>query len=180
MRGVLHESQPVPLAGCLDGRQIGGMPGVVHRHHGTRARRDGSLHGGGIEAERGLVDVDEHGLGTGAHDHVGRRGPGQGRRDDLVALAFADAERAQGEVHRRGAGGDRERVVGLGVLGELGLELPRERPRRQPAGLERAQHVGALLVAQRGRCEVEPVLAAHGAAAGDGGEIDRNGHAGAG
>ena len=60
--------------------------------------------------------------------------------------------------------------------GELALELPRERPGGQPAGLERVQHVRALLLAERGRSEVEPVLAAHGAAAGDGGEVDRNGH----
>ena len=61
----------------------------------------------------------------------------------------------------------------LGVVGELALELPRERAGRQPAGLERAQHVGALLVAERGRREVEAALAAHGQAAGDGGKVER-------
>ena len=64
----------------------------------------------------------------------------------------------------------------LGIERELALQLARERPGRQPARLERAQDVRALLVAQRGRREVEAPLAAHGPAAGDGGEIERDGH----
>jgi hypothetical protein len=40
------------------------------------------------------------------------------------------------------------------------------------------QNVGALLVAERRRREVEATLAAHGLAAGDGGEIERDGHGG--
>ena len=152
------------------------MPGVVHRHDGARPRRDGGLDGGGIEAERVGVDVAEDRPGARAHDHVGGRGPGQRRRDDLVALALADAERAQREVHRGGAGRDGERDGRLGVERELALQLARERPGRQPAGLERVQHVRALLVAQRGRREVEAMLAAHRRAAGDGGEIERDGH----
>ena len=154
------------------------MPGVVHGHDCPRARRDRGGDGGGIEAERVGVDVAEDRPGACAHDHVGRRGPGQRRRDDLVVLALADAERAQREVHGGRAGGDGERHRGLGVDSELALELPRERPGRQPAGLERLQHVGALLVAQRRRREVEAMLAAHGLAAGDRGEIERDGHGG--
>ena len=138
------------------------MAGVVHRHDGARARRDRGRDGLGVEAERVGVDVAEDRPRARAHDHVGGRGPGQRRRDDLVALALADAERAQREVHRGRAGGDGERDRGLGVERELALQLPRERAGRQPAGLERAQDVGALLVAERGRREVEPVLAAHG------------------
>ena len=167
---------PCSRADRLERRQVARVPRVVHGHDRPGARRDGGRDGRGIEAERGVVDVDEDRPCARAHDHVGGRGPGQRRRDDLVAVALADPERAQREVHRRRAGGDGERERSLRVVGELALELPRERPGGQPAGLERAQHVGALLVAERGRCEVEPALAAHGRAAGDGGEIDRDGH----
>ena len=40
------------------------------------------------------------------------------------------------------------------------------------------KNVGALLVAERRRREVEAMLAAHGLTAGDGGEIERDGHGG--
>ena len=46
-------------------------------------------------------------------------------------------------------------MLDAAVVGELLLELRRERSGREPAGLERVQHVGALLVAERGRGETE-------------------------
>ena len=177
VRGVLDQPQPVLPADALERGEVGRVARVVHGHDGPRARRDGGRDRIGIEAQRGRVDVDEHGARACAHDHVRGGRPRQRRRDDLVALPVAHPERAQREVHRGGARRDRERERGLGVGRELGLQLTRERPRGQPAGLERAQHVGALLVAEGGRREVEPAVAAHGHAAGDGGKVDRNGHA---
>ena len=176
VRSILHETQPVPGARDLERGQIAGVPCVVHGHDGARARRDGRGDGRRVDAQRLGVDVAEDGPRAGADDDVGGSGPGQRRRDHLVAFPLADAERTQRQVHRGRAGGDRERHRGLGVERELALEAARERPGRQPAGLERAQHVRALLLAQGGRREVEPALAAHGLAAGNGGEIERDGH----
>ena len=46
-------------------------------------------------------------------------------------------------------------MLDAAVVGELLLELRRERSGREPARLEGVQHVGALLVAERGRGEAE-------------------------
>ena len=58
-----------------------------------------------------VADVDEDGRRARVHDHVRGRRPGDRRRDHLVARP--DAERDEREVHRGGAGGDREHVLGL-------------------------------------------------------------------
>ena len=126
--GVLHEPKAVLGAGCLERVQIARVACVVHGHHGARARRHGCGDGRRVEAQRGLVDVAEDRPGAGAHDHVGGGGPGQRRRDDLVASGVADAERPQRQVHRGRAGGDGERDGSLGIDRELALEEAREGP----------------------------------------------------
>ena len=115
VRGILHQPQAVLRADVLECGQVARMPGVVHGHDCPCARRDCGGDGGRIEAERVGVDVAEDRPGACTHDHIGRRGPGQRRRDDLVVLPLADAERAQREVHGGRAGGDGERHRGLGI-----------------------------------------------------------------
>ena len=107
----------------------------------------------GVDAQRDRVDVAEDRLRAGLDDHVRGRRPGQRGRQHLVA--GADPERDERQVHRGRAGRDRERMLDAAVGGELLLELRRERSGREPAGLERVQHVRALLVAERGRSEAE-------------------------
>ena len=68
------------------------------------------------------------------------------------------AERDEREVHRRRAGGDRQRVLGARVLGEAALELGGARPGRQPARADRVGDGGDLLVADRRRLEAEEGL----------------------
>ena len=177
VRGVLDEPQPVPLAGRLERRQVARVPRVVHRHDGARARRHGGLDRRGVEAERRLVDVAEDRPGAGAHDHVGRGGPGQRRRDDLVAVSLADAERAQREVHRGRAGGDRERVLAPRRRAANSLSSCRANGPvvSQPVSSECSTLARSSSPSAGGakssRCSPRTALAA-----GDGGEIDRNGH----
>ena len=90
-------------------------------------------------------------------DHVRRRRPGDRSRDHLVSLA--DPERDEREVHRRGAGRDREHVLRVEVLGHPLLEQRRTRARRQPAGAERVRDGLDLLLADRGWLEAELRLA---------------------
>ena len=77
-----------------------------------------------------------------------------GARDHLVA--GPDAEREQREVHRGGARGDGEHVLGLEVRGHALLEQRGPRAGRQPAGAERLGDGGDLLLPDRGRLEAEP------------------------
>ena len=59
---------------------------------------DGGLDQGRVDVAVARLDVDEHRLGAGQHDGLGRGGKGEGRGDDLVA--GADALGHQGDQER--------------------------------------------------------------------------------
>jgi hypothetical protein len=125
----------------------------VHRQDRLCPLR-GELGGtGGIEVEVALADVGEDRRRAAMDDHVRRRGPGDRRRDHLVA--GADAERDEGEVHRGGPGRERDHVLRLEVLGHAPLELGRARAGRQPARAEGLGDGLDLLLADRRRLEAE-------------------------
>ena len=101
--------------------------------------RDPPQHVLGIDAEVVLAhDLGEHRLGAAV---ARRRGGGDERdaRDDHL-VAGADARGEVRKVQGRGAAAHRDRVRHAEVLGELGLELLRARPQREPSGAERVRH----------------------------------------
>ena len=106
-----------------------------------------------IDVQVALSHVDEDRRRARVDDHVRRRRPGDRRGDDLVSLS--DSERDEREVHRRGAGGDREDVLRVEVLGHPLLEQSCTRPRRQPARAERVRDGLDLLLPDRGRLEAQ-------------------------
>ena len=115
-----------------------------------------ALDGLGIDRQARRIDVGEHRPRAGHHD--GERGVGgrQRRRDDLVA--GADAERAQDQRDRVGAGADADGVRGAGRRGELALERFDFRAEDEPAAghdpLDRGADVGGVLARrQRQRTE---------------------------
>ena len=79
----------------------------------------------------------------------------------ITSSPVADPERDEREVHRRGAGRDREHVLRVEVLGHPLLEQRRTGPGRQPAGAERLGDGLDLLLADRGRLEAELRFARH-------------------
>ena len=153
VRGVLDHGEPVLVGDRADRLHVDGMARVVDGHDRAGPRRHTGGHLGGIDAERHRIDVAEDGFRARLHDHVRGGRPGDRRRQHLVARA--DAEGDEREVHRGGAGGHGEGVLDAAVGGELLLELRREGPGGEPARLERAEHVRALLLAERGRREAE-------------------------
>ena len=106
-----------------------------------------------VDVEVALADVAEDRRGTAVLDHVRGRGPRDRARDHLVA--GTDADREQRQVERRGAGGDGEHVLGLEVCGHALLEQRGPRAGRQPAGAQRLDDRGDLLLPDRGRLEAE-------------------------
>ena len=99
--------------GVLDHEQVGQLleprrpAEEVHRDHGLRPRPDLDLRR--VDVHRHRVDVDEHGLQARERDDVRGRRERVGGHEDLVARL--EPEREHGQVQRRGAGGDGERVV---------------------------------------------------------------------
>ena len=90
-------------------------------------------------------------------DHVRGRGPGDRRRDHLVA--GADAEREEREVHRAVPEATASTCCASRYVGDALLEQRRSRAGRQPAGAERLRDRRDLLLADRGRLEAELGLA---------------------
>ena len=111
--------------------QVGGVAEEVHRHDRARLWRDRSL--GKIDIDREGVSVDIHEYGPRAHEEYGvrRRGIGERRDEDLVALADAVGGERDDERGRPRRDGDR--VLGSEVFRERFLELGYAWPLREPA-----------------------------------------------
>ena len=152
VRGVLHDRQPERPQRV----EIGRLAREVHGQDGLRPRPHERRDVLRIDVEVRRADVCEDRRRARVDDDVGRRGPRDRRRDDLVT--GADAQREQREVHRRRARGDGERVLRAHVLGETALQLGRVGPRRQPARAEGLGHRGDLLLTDRRRLEAEEGL----------------------
>ena len=102
LRGVLDERDPVGVAQLPQRAEVGGVAAEVHRHHRARARGDAALDVRRREVRAlGRLDVAQHRLGAGVARGV-QRGDERERRDDHL-VAGPEAERAAGEVQRRGA-----------------------------------------------------------------------------
>ena len=114
----------------------GGMAVQVHRHDGFRARRERARGGLGIHGQRVGLDVHEHGRGAGHGDRGGRGDERKGRRQHLVAAR--DAERAEGQSQRVGAGADAERMPRPGELRQLRLQRAALGAEHELAAIEHA------------------------------------------
>ena len=127
-RGPVGVSGPERLAGVLHDREavglerghVGRVAEDVHRQQRGGAVGDRGRGGRGIEVERARVDVGEHRPGVLVEDRVGRGDERERRGHDLVA--GLDADRAQPEVQRGGAGGHGARVRDAEPRGEGLLE----------------------------------------------------------
>src|SRR5262249_44122908 len=137
--GVLDQRKTVTGGEQAERVEVDGLAGEVHGDDGPGASRDRARHGLRLDVEGPGVDVDEHRPGADGQHHVGRRGPGHGRGDDLVT--WADARRQQRQVQARGPGRDGDCVRCSDGAGEGLLEAAHARPARQPA---RAQAGGDL------------------------------------
>ena len=135
------------------------LPGEMDGHDRLRPLGDGGFDQLRIDVQVALADVDEDGRRARVDDHVRGRRPGDRRGDHLIALP--DPERDERQVHRRGAGRDREHVLHVQVLGHPLLEQGRTRAGGQPAGAERVGDGLDLLLADRGRLEAQLRLSCH-------------------
>ena len=156
LRRVLDDAQPVTTRDVVQPRAVDRQPGEVDGNDRLRLRVDCCFHPIQVDVARHRVDVREHRPRAHVEHDVGRRHPGQRRRDDLVVGAFADACDAQRDLHRARAGVERAHRAAAAVRGQLGLELPDVRTRRDPAG---TQHVddagdGGLVDGRAGEREV--------------------------
>ncbi len=127
MCGVLHDRH-AELGQLVE---IGRLAVEIDRDDRLRSLTDELAYPVGIDVQRVVANIGEHGCGAAMDDHVRGRRPGDRGRDHLVA--GADPERDEGEVQGRCAGGDGEHVLRLQVLAHPGLQLGRPRSRRQPA-----------------------------------------------
>ena len=94
---------------ALDRRHVGRLAVQVHRQDGARPRRDRALDRVGIDRQRARRRCRRRPAARPAIMHRQRRvGGGQRRRDDFVARA--DAERAEDQRERVGAGADADGV----------------------------------------------------------------------
>ena len=156
MRRVLHDRN----AEGNDGVEVARLAREIDRQDRLRSSGDRIGHARGIDVEVCVADVHEHGCRARVDDHVRRCRPCDRRRDHLVA--FADPERYEGEVERRGPGGERQHVLRLQVLGQPPLEFRGPRSGRQPARPQRLGNGIDLVVADRRRLEAEHRLAPRG------------------
>ena len=97
------------------------------------------------------VDVDEHRARAGQLDGV--RGRGERVRGDDHLVALADPEREHGEVQRRRAGRDRDRLRSADRARDRRLERLDLRPHRQLPAREHLGDRGELLLADVGARE---------------------------
>ena len=130
---VLDHVQAAGLGHGGDGVHVGGIPGEVHGDHGTGARSDRVLEGGGVHQVLG-VDVHEDGHGTGHDDGPGRCHEAVGGGDHLIARP--DAQGLEGEEDRVRARVEPQREGRAAQGGEAGLELCDLRPEDELAALE--------------------------------------------
>ena len=118
----------------------------MHAEDRLRPRPD--LDPGRIEVHRLWVDVDEHRLQTGERDDIRGRREGVGGHDDLVTRL--QLEREHGEVQRRGARRDGDRVLDLADARDLRLELAHLRAHGEHAALQDLRDLGELGLADGG------------------------------
>ena len=154
VRRVLDHAQAVAAGDVEDRRHVGGQAAVVHRDRSPCVfGRDRRLDRVRVDAERRRVDVDQLHVGAEVAHDLGGGGEGVGRRDHLVARA--DAERLEREVQAGGRRVDGERLQRR--VAEEGAEVVLEalglRAGGEPAGTQRVDDLGDLVVADLGRAK---------------------------
>ena len=102
-----------------------------------------------VHVQRVRLDVDEHRHCLEVANDFRRRGERIGCRQDEIA--GLDVGRFERQVHRGGAGVDRDREPGANVGGEFLLELMHLRTGRDPTGLEHVLDLGQFLVSEVGQ-----------------------------
>jgi hypothetical protein len=160
VRRVLDDPEAVPHRQRPQRGHVGRLAGEVHRDQRARGGRDPARDVGGVDAQRLGVDVGEDRARTAQLDDVGRRRPGEGRHDDLVARP--QPERGHGQVQARGRGVHGDRLAHAEPLAESGLEALDLRPARDPARAQRVDHLGDLVVLDRRAREGQWQLAPRG------------------
>ena len=118
--GILDQGQPVPIGDLAQRGQVGRLAAEVHGDDRPGPLGHGRVHRGGVEVERGRVDVGEHRAGAGAGDRLGRRVERVGGADDLVPRADQEALERQDQCV--GAVGDGDGLPGTHRVGHLLLE----------------------------------------------------------
>jgi hypothetical protein len=138
--------------GVLDDRQVGqlleprGPPEEVDGE--DRARLATDLDARRIDVHRLRIDVHQHGVQPRERDDVRSRGKRVRGHQHLVA--GLQPEREHGEMERRRARRDGNRVLHLARVGDSGLELRDTRAHRQHPALEDGRDLRELRLADVG------------------------------
>ena len=114
LAGVFNEDKGVTACEIAECAHIRRNTEGVDDQNGAGASRDGAGNGGGIEVESDGVNLRKDRRGANLEDGVGHGDKGKRGNDHLVA--FADAEREQGEMETGSARADGY-GVGHGVIG---------------------------------------------------------------
>jgi hypothetical protein len=154
--GVLDQRNARPRGDGGQAVHVGHVAVELDHDDRAGARGDGRGQDLGGDQEGVRVDVDEGRNGADPDHRGGGSDERVGGHDHLVA--GPDAERLQGELQGVGAVGDTDRMGGVAVTGETGLELGDGRAADVPA-LQEGLDVGVL--------DVRPDLARHGAEVGE-------------
>ncbi len=162
MRHVLDQRDAALVAQLLQPVNPGGVASVVHGADRLRAWRDARLQVHRVEG-RALArdDLGEHRRRAAIHHRGGGRRERKRGHDHLVA--GADASGQVGEVQRRGAAGERDRVTRAELRRERLLERGGAGAERQPA---RAQRLRDRLEVLRRQPQVEQRQLGEGLGAG--------------
>ena len=153
LAGVL-DHRHAPLAAQRQQRvEVGGMSIQVHGEDRPGARCDRRRHRFRGDVQRLWIEVREHRPRPRPHHREGGEGGGQRRRDDLVALA--DAQALQRELDGLGAVGHRDHFPRPQPARELALEGLAFRPQDEPAGVQHPGQRGVDLAAHRAHVGLE-------------------------
>ena len=108
------------LGECVDRIHVGALAEDVDGHDRLGRGSDRGLDGLDADVVGARLDVDEDGDGAQVRDRLSGREEGERGRDDLVALA--DAEAGEDQEQRIGTVTARDAMLGADVLGNLRLE----------------------------------------------------------
>ena len=121
VRRIFDERQVMSLAHRPEAIHVTGMPEKMDRQHRLGARRDGALDQVWIQIAGRVLRVHIDRLGADVRD--GPTGGNESERSGNDLVAGLDVEQAQGQVQRRRAAVDRDRVPRAAEFRKVLLEL---------------------------------------------------------
>ena len=143
LRGVLDDRDAVRGGQRQQSLDRGALPVQVHRHDRPGARGERPAHGGRVDQQVVVVDVDRNRHRADPRDGLRRRHEGGGGQHHLVAAA--DARGAQRQLEGVGAVGDADAVPDAEVVGVVALEGRHLRAADEATGAEDLLEPGAHL-----------------------------------